>query len=122
MNGSQVAYEFTMQATSWDSLIKTQVDCRQLVPLSANVLGDTTYQIPAGAIAQALPVPSPNPVGILILLVWGGPISLQLNNNTTTPKTVLNLYVVDGEADITAVLVSNPGSSPVNVRAIMAAR
>jgi len=118
---SQIDYQFSLQATTWDSVIRTQMDSKQCVPLSANVISDVDYQIDPGTIAQALPVPA-SPFGILVVGVWGGPISLQLGSNTATPIPVQNLFVLDAPAALTAVFVSNPGTAPINVRAIMAQR
>lgn len=118
---AQLAYQFAAQATDVGNLIRTQVDVEQVIPLSANVISDTEYQIPAGAVAQPLNVPTTSPFDILIIIPSGGPIVLQKNANTNTPDNVNELYVLSGSG-ITAVFVSNPNAGPVNVRAIMAAR
>jgi hypothetical protein len=118
---AQLAYQFAAQATDVGNLIRTQVDVQEVIPLSANVISDTEYQIAPGTVAQSLNVPTANPFDILIIIPSGGPIVLQKNANTNTPDNVNELYVISGSG-ITAVFVSNPGSGPINVRAIMAAR
>jgi len=117
---AQVAYSLNLQGTDNANLITTQADVSDAVPLSNNVLSDDTYNIPAGAIDFPLHVIDTD-IDVLAVIPSSGVITVKVNELTGTPFNVKKLLFVDGQG-ISAVYVSNPGSSAIRVRAIMAAR
>jgi hypothetical protein len=117
---SQVSYELNLQGTDPQSLIKTQADVSDTVPLANDVLSDDTYNIDSGAIDYPLHVIDAD-IDVLAIIPTGGNISVKINGITGTPFTIKKLMFLDGEG-VSSVYVSNPNTQSVKVRAIMAAR
>jgi len=117
---SQISYEFNLQGTDADGLIKTQADVSDVIGLSMDVASDDTYKIPAGEIDFPLHVIDAD-IDVLAIIPKGGVITAKINGVTGTPFNVGKLLFLDGQG-VTSVFVSNPGTSPVTVRAIMGAR
>lgn len=117
---SQLAYQLNLQATDAEGLIKTQADVSDDIPLANDVASDDTYNVPAGEIDFPIHVIDDD-IDVLALIPRGGTVTVKINSLTGTPFSVKKLLFLDGEG-ISTVYVSNPNTSAVKVRAVMAAR
>ena len=117
---SALAYELTLQGTDPNNLIKTQADVTDNIPLSADILSDDTYSIPAGTIDFELHVIDSD-IDVLAIIPTGGMVTVKINGLIGTPFNVGKLLFLDGQG-VSSVYVSNPQTGPVRVRAIMGAR
>lgn len=116
---SKISYELTLQGTDPDGLIKTQADVSDDLALSADILSDDTYSIPAGAIDFPLHVINSD-IDVLALVPRGGVVTAKINGITGTPFNIKKLMFLDGQG-VSAVYISNPNQQVVTLRAIMAA-
>ena len=114
-------YNLKLQRVDSNNVITNQADLSQSVNLPNNVVGDQNYLIAAGAVDVPLNIESPN--ADIVALFPAVEITVKLNAVTGTPMTIRSggVLFIDGK-NITAIYVSNSGSSAANLRFIQAER